>query len=304
MPRPAVMKQMIQDNVALLTSRMTKGESFAHVYVTKFLSEKILLSPKTSNNSFHFPAYIYEKRENSFFSSETPTRRPNLAFAFIKDCATRLGLTFISDGKGDKIQTFGPEDIFHYMYAVFHSPNYRRRYAEFLKIDFPRLPLTSSLELFCELARLGSELVALHLVEAQVQTGISIRHDKTDGWTYAYGTPPPIRVGFIGPAEPVIEKVDWSDDTVWIDAVKPKKGAAYADLTGTVGFHGVPKEVWNFHIGGYQVCQKWLKDRKRRTLAADDLVHYHRIVVALHETIRLMAEIDRVIDAHGGWPLK
>jgi len=63
-------------------------------------------------------------------------------------------------------------------------------------------------------------------------------------------------------------------------------------------------EVWNFHIGGYQVCEKWLKDRKGRTLAADGLVHYHRIVVALHETIRLTSEIDRVIDAHGGWPLK
>ena len=88
------------------------------------------------------------------------------------------------------------------------------------------------------------------------------------------------------------------------DAVKPKKGVADADLTGTVGFHGVPEEVWNFHIGSYQVCRKWLKDRKGRTLGADDLVHYHRIVVALHETIRLMAEIDRVIDAHGGWPLK
>ena len=77
---------------------------------------------------------------------------------------------------------------------------------------------------------------------------------------------------------------------------------ADANLTGTVGFRGVPEEVWNFHIGGYQVCEKWLKDRRGRTLGDDDLVHYHRIVVALHETIRLMAEIDRVIDAHGGWP--
>jgi hypothetical protein len=98
--------------------------------------------------------------------------------------------------------------------------------------------------------------------------------------------------------------VGWSDDTVWIDAVTPKKGVAYADLTGTVGFRGVPEEVWDFHIGGYQVCEKWLNDRKGRTLGADDLVHYHRIVVALHETIRLMAEIDKVITAYGGWPIQ
>ncbi|MDO8723762.1 MAG: type ISP restriction/modification enzyme [Syntrophales bacterium] len=100
----------------------------------------------------------------------------------------------------------------------------------------------------------------------------------------------------------MVDKVGWRDDTVWIDAVKPKKGTADARVTGTVGFRGVPEEGWNFHIGGYQVCAKWLKDRKGRTLGADDIVHYHRIVVAFHETIRLMTEIDRVIAAHGGWP--
>jgi len=70
----------------------------------------------------------------------------------------------------------------------------------------------------------------------------------------------------------------------------------------TEGFRGVPEAVWNFHIGGYQVCEKWLKDRRGRTLSADDIAHYHKIVVALHETIRLMKEIDEVIDHHGGWP--
>ena len=73
-------------------------------------------------------------------------------------------------------------------------------------------------------------------------------------------------------------------------------------MTGTVGFRGVPEEVWNFHIGGYQVCEKWLKDRRGRTLTADDITHYYRIVIALHETIRIMREIDEVIEAHGGWP--
>lgn len=75
------------------------------------------------------------------------------------------------------------------------------------------------------------------------------------------------------------------------------------NASGTTGFRGVPEEVWNFRIGGYQVCQKWLKDRKGRTLSEDDIVHYQKIVVALMETIRLMGEIDQAIDAHGGWPL-
>ena len=73
---------------------------------------------------------------------------------------------------------------------------------------------------------------------------------------------------------------------------------------GTTGFKGVHEDVWNFHIGGYQVCEKWLKDRKGRTLTKDDLTHYQKVVVALSETLRLMAEIDHVIEKNGGWPLK
>lgn len=77
----------------------------------------------------------------------------------------------------------------------------------------------------------------------------------------------------------------------------------FADMYAqTIGFKGVSENVWNFHIGGYQVCQKWLKDRKGRNLSKDDITHYQKIVVALNETIRLMKEIDEVIEQHGGWP--
>jgi hypothetical protein len=198
-----------------------------------------------------------------------------------------------------------PEDITYYTYAVWHSPTYRTRYAEFLKIDFPRLPLTGNLELFRALAHLGGELVALHLLESPTL-------DK------------PI-TEFIGGQNPEVGRVDWSAGTVWLDApaaksrraaragtpqCKPHTPCAENDGTrrvpvtmpGTIGFKGVREDVWNFHIGGYQVCEKWLKDRKGRTLTKDDIAHYHKIVVALSETIRLMVEIDKVIDKHGGWP--
>jgi hypothetical protein len=170
-----------------------------------------------------------------------------------------------------------PEDIFHYAYAVFHSPGYRSRYAEFLKIDFPRLPLTGKLELFRELSRLGGELTALHLLESP----------KLDTPT----------TEFTGHSREVT-KVGYTDETVWINA-----GGTKSNTTpGTSGFTPVPETVWNFHIGGYQVCEKWLKDRKGRTLTDEDIAHYHKIVIALTETIRLMAEIDHVIETHGGWP--
>lgn len=130
--------------------------------------------------------------------------------------------------------------------------------------------MTGELELFRALVRLGGGLVALHLLEAP-----EVRQPITE---------------FIGGQNVEVEKVSWSQDTVWVDKAR------------RVGFRGVSEAVWNFHIGGYQVCEKWLKDRRGRTLSKDDIAHYQKIVVALSETIRLMGEIDDVIEKHGGWP--
>jgi hypothetical protein len=176
--------------------------------------------------------------------------------------------------------TLEPDAVFYYIYAIFYSPGYRNRYAEFLKIDFPRLPLPGSLGLFRALAHLGGELVALHLLESP----------KLDR---------PITI-YSGPMNPEVGRVSWSNDTIWLNADAAKQSQPFT--SGTIGFRGVPEAVWNFHIGGYQVCGKWLKDRKGRTLSQDDLAHYQKIIGALSETIRLMHEIDKVIEQHSGWP--
>ena len=108
---------------------------------------------------------------------------------------------------------------------------------------------------------------------------------------------------YYGPRNPSVGRVGWSDDTVWLDAGKTNAREGHrASKPGTVGFRGVPEAVWGFHIGGYQVCHKWLKDRKGRTLTDNDIDHYQKIVVAISETIRVMSEIDDVIESHGGWP--
>jgi predicted helicase len=260
-------------NVALATCRQLASEPWEHLFVTRDLQDDCLVSNRTRERSYHFPLYLYDALPFEGDHPNEQAKRPNFSSAFLKSLTIAL--------KQQQVGDFGlptgltPEDILHYAYAVFHSPSYRSRYAEFLKIDFPRLPLTSSLELFHALARLGGELTALHLLEsAELDQPIA---------------------EFIGGAKkgngPEIEKISWSNDTVWIDKQQ------------TTGFRGVREEVWNFHIGSYQVCQKWLKDRKGRTLTKDDIAYYHKIIVALSETIRLMAKIDRVIEEHGGWPL-
>jgi type ISP restriction-modification system protein len=105
---------------------------------------------------------------------------------------------------------------------------------------------------------------------------------------------------YTGPKCPEVGRVGWSNETVWLDAAATRKGQPAT--AGTIGFSGVSREVWNFHIGGYRVCEKWLKDRKGGTLSKDDITHYQKIIVALAETIRLMKDIDEVIEANGGWP--
>jgi len=195
-------------------------------------------------------------------------RGPNFSPRFLALLAKTLGLT--QEAKHGIPRGLTPESIFHYIYGILHSPSFRSRYSEFLKIDFPRVPLTESSALFGALAQLGGELVALHL----------LRSDNLEK---------PIAT-FVGLANPEVEKVSHVQETVWLDKAQ------------TRGFKGVPDAVWNFQIGGYQVCEKWLKDRKGRTLSKADIAHYQKIVVALSETIRLMQEIDAVVDRYGGWP--
>ena len=126
------------------------------------------IKPRVGGNSFQFPLYIYstpEETAGTLFAQIEVTRKANLAPAFIKALSEKLGLQFIPDGKGDLKTSFGPEDVFHYAYAIFRSPTYRSHYAEFLKIDFPRLPLTSDKKLFARLMTKGESLVNLHLLK-------------------------------------------------------------------------------------------------------------------------------------------
>jgi len=266
-PKVETMRHLLQPkNLAMAVLRRDRRELVAGYFAVRGLVSKDLVS--NLDDAVIWPLYesIQQTNDKLSFHSESASR-PNLGPSFLKALAEKLKLP--QTEPHGLLKGITPEDIFHYAYAVFHSPTYRTRYAEFLKIDFPRLPLTSELKLFRALAAKGAELVALHLLESpKLHDFITAFPEKGDN---------------------VVEKVQYAekDKRVWFNKNQY--------------FEGVSKKVWEFHVGGYQVCEKWLKDRKGRPLSYDDTQHYQKIVVALNETIRLMAEIDKLIPS---WPIK
>ena len=235
------------------------------------------------------PLYIYPSEQEiaqGLYASDH--REPNLSPAFIADVERRLGLRFIPEGNGDLAEEFGPEDVFHYIYAVLHSPEYRERYEQFLRADFPRVPLTDNLDLFRVLVALGNQLTNVHLLRASV----------TDSQP----------VGFPIPGDDIVEsahpKYYAPGETPLGETVPIERGRVYISKSnrrsGKQGqyFDGVSPDVWESRIGGYRPMDKWLKDRKGRTLTFDDITHYQRMAAALQETIRLTAAIDdAIVDA-------
>ncbi|MBI3874625.1 MAG: DNA methyltransferase, partial [Verrucomicrobia bacterium] len=299
-PAEKVMKHLLAgENLVLAALRQSRrGEQTAYL-VTDSLVNKDVVS--LFDIATVFPLYLYtngDLPDGDLFEHDNG-RRPNLSKEFVADVETQLGLTFVPDGRGNLKKTFGPEDVFHYTYAIFHAPSYRERYVEFLKLDFPHVPLTSDPGLFRRLCERGAELVALHTM-------------KTHG---------PDLVSFDVPGDNVVEQVVYVPPKA---AVAGKKSIVQPDLKGKVPaapkslpagstgrvfinakqyFDGIPPAVWEFRIGGYQVCEKWLKDRRGRALEHDDLEHYQHTVSALAETRRLMSAVDSIIADHGGWPL-
>ena len=176
-----------------------------------------------------FPLYLLHDDDAQGSLALRSEPEPKFTPAFLKAFCTVLNVS----PKGARGLPAGlmPEDIFHYTYAVFHSPTYRTRYAEFLKIDFPRLPLTSSLDLFRALAKLGGELVALHLMESpkldkHITKWVGGKNQKVEKMSFSTG----------GPSAP------WAGNAAATER-DGHLGAVFIDKAQTEGFRGVPKEV-------------------------------------------------------------
>ncbi|NHM04783.1 type ISP restriction/modification enzyme [Flavobacterium celericrescens] len=273
-PRKEVMRNFInKDNIGLVVSKQA-SQGFKHVFLTNTICNLNLTGTAGKFGAgYTFPLYLYRESTTQQSLLNETTRTPNLNMEIVSEIAKGLGLQFVlekeegnvcmannSEVRDEFRTTFAPIDILDYIYAVLHSPNYREKYKEFLKIDFPRVPYPKDRATFCNLVELGSELRQIHLLESDV-------------------------------VEKYITKYPEDGDNV---VTKPiyKEGNVY--INSTQYFANVPEVAWNFYIGGYQPAQKWLKDRKDRELSYEDILHYQKIIVALSETDRIMNGIDKI----------
>ena len=270
--RPAfsTMKQMFSENLGLLTPRQFSGD-FRHVFISKFPTDCNLTgTAKKFGSSPLIPLYIYHENNGQKTIEDTAERKPNLNQEIVNGITKSLNLTFTNE-KELKENTFAPIDILDYIYAVLHSPTYREKYNEFLKIDFPRLPYPKDQGTFWELVKLGGEIRQIHLLESPIVEYYITSYPKDGDNTIT------TKIG----------KKDW-------ELFDEENQLGRIWINDEQYFDNIPLTAWEFYIGGYQPAQKWLKDRKERTLEFDDILHYQKIIVALSETDRLMKEIDKI----------
>jgi predicted helicase len=248
---------LIGENVGLIFKRGF-AENATPVFVSNRITDFRLWSrPGMQGGDYIAPLYLSPDSDGL---EESANRTPNLDMKIVESFAESIKLEFESEKTGNA-KKFAPIDILDYIYAVLHSPKYRERYKEFLKIDFPRVPYPKDAKSFRKLTKLGEKLRRLHLLE---------------------DVEPKQRVADYGVSgNNVVDYIKYTDGNVWINE--------------TQFFDGVPSEVWDFYIGGYQPAQKWLKDRKGRQLTHDDIEHYQKIVFVLQETIKLIGEVDEAM---------
>jgi predicted helicase len=249
MPRGEVMQHMLQPNLAIiLPRRVETAIPWSHVFLSSHLVEHVAVSLKTIDYCYPLYSYPGRDRHNLFSQNDSGERVPNLAPKLVEALKSAFK------------KNPSPEQIFHYIYALFYSNAYRKKYAEFLKTDFPRVPFTKDYKLFNKLAEKGEDLVELHLLKSKK---------------------------LVKP----IARCEGSGD-LRVDKVTYDQNKARVHINPEKWFAGVAPEVWEYHIGGYQVLEKWLKDRRGKGLSSEEVAHYARVVTAIAETISIQGFLD------------
>lgn len=240
-PRIEVMQHMKKENIAMCVGRAGQvvglEKPWNIVFCSKFIADFNLFY---RGGNVNFPLYIYNNKD----------KVTNMSRVFWKELETAYS------------NSLSPEQIFFYIYSVLHSNIYRIKYAEFLKIDFPRVPFTTDYDLFTEISKLGKKLVELHLLNSAL---LSVPMTK-----------------FQGKGDNIVKK------PLYVEG----RGRIY--INEVQYFEGIEQDVWEYQIGGYQVLYKWLKDRKGKELSLKEIKHYCRVVTALKRTIEIQEEIDKL----------
>jgi len=283
--RKDVMTHLLEENIGLCIGRQSSvigSEEYDIVFVTETITDFNLFR---RGGELVFPLYIYIKSSGKkkvkftqllMFEPEEEyvTILPNISKDIISSLSHAFRKPFYDplylvrkDEEGEKVdpkklEGFASKNIFYYIYAVLYSNTYRTKYAEFLKIDFPRIPFTKNYKLFIQLGKLGKQLADLHLLKSK-ELDKSISQFPIEGSNK-------------------VEKPKYENEKVWINKEQY--------------FDGIQEEIWQYQIGGYKVCDKWLKDRKGRTLILDEIKTYCKIVTSLSKTIELQKEIDKYFE--------
>jgi predicted helicase len=242
------------DNVGLVAAGQCRQLSTGYMFITNTITDFHILDSAADSTSV-FPLYLYRDGEIIAGERLPDEKIPNLNGAIIGEISRLTKLRF-TNAKETAEKTFAPIDVLDYIYGVLHSPTYRNRYKEFLKIDFPRVPYPESAKDFWAWAAFGGKLRRLHLMEdVEPKEGIA---------------------DFPVTGSNEVEKLKYAGDKVYINDEQY--------------FDRVPPEAWGFYIGGYQPAQKWLKDRNGQVLDHRDIEHYQKIVRVLLETEKLMRD--------------
>ena len=247
MPRNEVMRHMLEENLGIVSVRQVAEGIFNHVLITSaMIDNRVIRSNK--GIGYLFPLYIYpEEHKDDIFA--TTEREYNIAPDFL-------------DKLSSQWSQFQPEQLFYYVYAILHSNQYRLRFAQYLRMDFPRIPFTDDYDLFSKFAELGNELADIHLLKSP-------------------------RLG------PPIARYQGSGSNDMVEYIKYDEHKGTVQINPDKHFEGISPVLWNYHIGGYQVLHKYLKDCKGKSHA--DPIHYCRMVTALALTIDIQARIDQII---------
>ena len=257
--RKQVMYHMMRENLGLIFHKREElSIPYSHFLATSNVIEHGCLSSKTT--CYLAPLYLYSEKN---IPEKRPSVRNLMLFEPQADYGTRkanLSPVIIEQLTKSFKKTPSPEQIFFYIYAVLYSNIYRTKYAEFLKIDFPRIPFPKDYKLFIKMGDYGKRLVDLHLLKSPEIN-------------------PPI-AKFQGKGDNKVEKLRYESARLFINENQY--------------FEGIEPEVFEYKIGGYQVCEKWLKDRKERKLSLDDIKHYCNIVTAIKKTIEIQKVIENI----------